>query len=288
VSHSRSQRFLVMPGRMPRRRHALMALLGCFVLGAPLLWSRPASAMPGPGHCGHALIKTAESRLELYFRTRHTGCALAKRVVRQYFRRVPGECSGSGCFISLPSRWRCHVAPGAVTEDDGPVAQCSRKHGYQRILTSRFADRGFEPDRLVRRGSGARSRLPTLNDGERFAVRPATLGGWTFDARQVFGGPSEDPPHGHFAGGSFGTITWTSWTGSAATGEGVVWTDDCEPSCAEGEWLPSPTLVTAYRPRRDTFQRMRFTCDCEEPAVTRARLRLKGDLPPQWEIVRQW
>jgi hypothetical protein len=80
-----------------------MAPLGCLVLGPPLPWNRPADAMPAPRHCDHALIKTAESRLEL-FRTVHTGCALAKRVVRQYFRRVPGECSGSGCFISLPSR----------------------------------------------------------------------------------------------------------------------------------------------------------------------------------------
>jgi hypothetical protein len=358
--------------------------------------------------CGHASVSTTGGRLELYFRTRQTGCVRAKQVVRGYFRRVPGECSGSGCFINLPSRWRCHTAPGAVTEEDGSVAQCSREHGRQRILTSRFADRGFEPDRLLRRGSPARRpkmlfptldygsrfggtvwhgwikphgwsdgddvlrqarwlswdrqravarvsvviagrrgrgrvtltdpgycraahafgylretdrggpwgrggtidlreqceapgsarpslafvrrtpRLPTLNDGERFRVKPATLGGWTFDGRQVFGGRSDDPPHGYFPGGTFGRITWTSWTGHEATGEGVVWTDDCEPSCGEGEWEPAPTYVTAYRPHRGTFQRMRFVCNCEDPVGTRARFRLKGELPPQWEILRQW
>jgi hypothetical protein len=132
------------------------------------------------------------------------------------------------------------------------------------------------------------SRAPTLNDGERFRVKPATLAGWTLDGGQVFGGPSDHPPHGYYPGGTFGRITWTSWTGRSATGEGVVWTDDCEPSCGDGEWQSAPTLVTAYRPRRGTFQRMRFVCSCEEPVGTRARFRLKGELPPQWELVRQW
>ncbi len=395
---------------MPRRRRiALMALLGGLVLGSPFLSSRPAGAAPASRSCGHALVSTVTERVELYFRTRHTACGVAKRVVQQYFHRAPDECVGSGCFITLPSRWRCHAAPGAVSEKDGPVTQCSREHGRQRILTSRFAHRGFEPAWLVRRKIPARPpkmlyptldygsrtggtlwhgwikphrwddgddvaviharwvswssrravarvraviagtrghgtvtlsdpgycraahtygylketdrggpwgrggtidlreqcespgpegrvasivlrphRLPTLNDGRDFRVKPATLAGWTFDGSQVFGGPSDHPPHGYFPGGSVGRINWASWTDHHATGEGVVWTDDCEPSCGNGRWQPSPTLVTAYRPRRGTFQRMRFVCDCDEPVGTRARLRLKGELRPQWEIVRQW
>ncbi|MBS1862881.1 MAG: hypothetical protein JSS68_14350 [Actinobacteria bacterium] len=54
--------------------------------------------------------------------------------------------------------------------------------------------------------------LPTLNDGRDFRVKPATLSGWTFDGSQVFGGPSDNPPHGYYPGGSVGRITWKSWT----------------------------------------------------------------------------
>jgi hypothetical protein len=153
--------------KRPTSRCTIAAALACLFVGALFLANGSAGAMPATRGCGHAEVSTATGRLELYFRTRHTGCMRARQVVRGYFRRVPEECSGSGCFITLPSRWRCHTAPGAVTEADGTVAQCSRDHGRLRILTSRFAYRGFEPGRLVRRESGAdhlpRMLYPTLS-----------------------------------------------------------------------------------------------------------------------------
>jgi hypothetical protein len=130
--------------------------------------------------------------------------------------------------------------------------------------------------------------LPTLNDGERFRVQPPTLSGWTFDGSQILGGPSDDLPVGYYPGGSFGRIEWTAWTPAYARGEGIVWTDDCEPSCGNGHWSGTATMVLAYRARRGTFQRMRFECNCEEPVGTRARFRLAGKFPPQWKIVGEW
>lgn len=85
----------------------------------------------------------------LYFRVRgRVGCGLATRVVKRYFARaaISGECEGSGCFISLPGRCRCHTAPRAITESTGNVTNCARHRGRDSIVTSLYPDRGFQPD----------------------------------------------------------------------------------------------------------------------------------------------
>jgi hypothetical protein len=394
----------------PTPRCTIAAALACLFVGALLLTGGSAGAMPATRGCGHAEVATATGRLELYFRTRHTGCVRAKQVVRGYFRRVARECSGSGCFITLPSRWRCHTAPGAVTEADGPGAQCSREHGRRRILTSRFADKGFEPDRLVRRGSAdhtPKMLFPTLDygsrtggtiwhvwikphgwsDGDDVIIRQARWLSWNREravarVRVVIGGSRgrgkvnlSDPgycPAAH----AFGYLRETDRGGPWGQGGTIDLRGQCEASGTarrsvaslrrplrlahferrggrfevkpatlggldlrrpagarrperssapwlpprrdlrqdrldlidrprgdrgrgrldrrlrtilwEGEWQSSPTYVIAYRPRRGTFQRMRFVCDREDPVGTRARLRLRGKPPPQWEILRQW
>lgn len=104
----------------------------------------PAAAVARDRSCAPASVMTAAGPLKLYFRTRRTPCGTARRVIRAYFARTPAQCVGAGCFISLPSGWRCHTAPGAVTERDGSVADCSSDGGARRILTSRFRSRGFE------------------------------------------------------------------------------------------------------------------------------------------------
>lgn len=131
-------------------------------------------------------------------------------------------------------------------------------------------------------------RLPRLDTGSRRTVKPPTMAGWTFDGSQVFGGPSDRLPHGYEPGGSLGRIDWVSWTHRQAVGEGVVWTDDCEPSCAEGTWHGYPTRVVAFRVRRGFFQRMHFVCICDEPRGTHAALRYRSHFPPEWRITREW
>lgn len=285
------------------RRAGLMALLGCLFLGSPLLVTRLASAASAPAGPPKMLYPTIDY-----------GSPSGGTIWHGWIR--PRRWNDGDDVAVVHARWLSWNRQRAVARVRVVIAG---RHGRGRVVLSdpgycraahtfgylRETDRGgpwggggtVELSEQCEAPGAARpslvtlrrtSRLPTLNDGEDFRVKPATLAGWTFDGSQVFGGPSDNPPHGYYPGGSLGRITWTSWTHHHATGEGVVWTDDCEPSCGNGRWQPAPTYVTAYRPRRGTFQRMRFTCACEDPTGTRARFRLKGELPPQWEIVRQW
>lgn len=177
----------------------LVALGGVLVcLAASAVW--PTSAVASRS-CGHRKVQTKIGPMRLYFRVQGpVRCAEARATIRRYFRQPGSECLGSGCFIHLPSGWNCISSPGEVTAHEGSVTRCSRHHGLERISTSRFPHRGFEiGSARTSRLSAAllSSRLPTLNDGERFRVRPPTMNRWTFDGSQVFGGPSDHPPHGH-------------------------------------------------------------------------------------------
>jgi hypothetical protein len=48
------------------------------------------------------------------------------------------------------------------------------------------------------------------------------------------------------AGGSLFVrqVTWSIWTSSVARGRGVVWVNDCSPSCAQGSYSESTAMLT--------------------------------------------
>jgi hypothetical protein len=48
------------------------------------------------------------------------------------------------------------------------------------------------------------------------------------------------------AGGSLlvRQVTWSTWQHGAAHGRGVVWVNDCSPSCAQGSYTKSPATLT--------------------------------------------
>lgn len=54
------------------------------------------------------------------------------------------------------------------------------------------------------------------------------------------------------AGGSFLVrgLRWASWTQNAAIGEGIKWTDNCVPTCAQGRYAKVPAEMTLSRVRR--------------------------------------
>lgn len=172
--------------------------------------------------------------MKLYFRVRGSvRCRAAKRVVRSYFHQPTSACVGSGCFIHLSSGWNCHAAPGAVTEHQGSVAACARKHGRERIATSRFSDRGFELIGLARTLSAGSSRtyFPQGQSPSDPVFRPRVLavaGEGSFVVQKMH---------------------WRSWGARTAHGRGIGAQDDCVPSCAEGTFHRAPAKVRLWRPR---------------------------------------
>ena len=124
--------------------------------------------------------------------------------------------------------------------------------------------------------------LPRLEWGSGDAVRPATFSGWSGDGSLILGGPSSKPPLPNEAGGSVGHITWTVWNQQVALGKGVVWYNDCEPSCGFGHWHSEPpTRIKAYRVRSGQFTRLRLTLGeggRRHPYV----FGLKSPYPPEW------
>lgn len=133
--------------------------------------------------------------------------------------------------------------------------------------------------------TAAAKPFPKLANGYEFAVKPKTVSGWTGNGSQVLGGQSEDPPVGYEPGGSFGAIAWQLWTQRRARGEGVLWRNDCDPSCGAGSWHGEPMRVSAFRARKGHFTRMRLTCACKGPSVPYMVLAYRGSLPPQWRVV---
>ena len=83
-------------------------------------------------------------------------------------------------------------------------------------------------------GSAAASALPGVLTETRkandFSVRPPVIG-YTGDGTGYFGGNTESPK-------PFGRLHWTKWNNREASGTGSAWLNDCDPSCAEGDFFP--------------------------------------------------
>jgi hypothetical protein len=80
-------------------------------------------------------------------------------------------------------------------------------------------------------------------------VRPATIS-YTGDGTGIVGG---------FDGTSVrhpGHLRWLSYTRRDARARGLLWLDDCEPSCAAGAFHATPVRVHAWRARRGVFRRL--------------------------------
>lgn len=131
-------------------------------------------------------------------------------------------------------------------------------------------------------GAGARPALPTLDYGPGFAVRPAVFDGWAADGSVVLGGPSSNPPYGNYPGGSWGHIRWSRWDADRAIGHGVVWHNDCRPSCGNGHWHREPaTRVSVYRVRHGHFTRLVAKVAFAGPR-RRIVFRYIGNFTPAW------
>jgi hypothetical protein len=68
---------------------------------------------------------------------------------------------------------------------------------------------------------------------------------------------------------SFGSLKWSSWTTTAATGSGANWLNNCKPSCAGGKYTAYPVKLAASRPKviagKDVFTRLTVTYTGKKP-----------------------
>jgi hypothetical protein len=118
--------------------------------------------------------------------------------------------------------------------------------------------------------SAALPKVLTQDSSERFAVRPAAIG-YTGDATAILGGSNGSGPRRP------GRLRWTRYTPREGVAKGMNWINDCEPSCAEGDFSSVPVTVHVFSPKRGRFTRltMKFTYDGDE-ITDRRRLRHTG------------
>jgi len=114
---------------IPVRRLPLTALcaLAAAFGGAASVASAATPTGVSASRCGPETVTDAQGPTRMRFVLRgRVSCAVAHRVVRNYYKRAPYEARGSGGFVTLPSGWTCHSEPGAVTAKTGHIAECQR------------------------------------------------------------------------------------------------------------------------------------------------------------------
>jgi hypothetical protein len=74
---------------------------------------------------------------------------------------------------------------------------------------------------------------------------------------------------------SFGSLKWSSWTATGATGSGANWLNNCKPDCAGGTYHGYPVKLQASRPQviggEDVFTRLKVTYTGKKPGFVHRR-----------------
>jgi hypothetical protein len=123
----------------------------------------------------------------------------------------------------------------------------------------------------------AANPLPTLLTGSgenAFAVRPATIN-YTGDGSGVLG---------RFPSKNKGFLRWTSWGPQAAMATGTVWLNDCQPSCAGGQFRAYNVRLTADHVRGAHFTQMTLRYRYNGKAVVDSRTLERIGVTYQWAI----
>jgi hypothetical protein len=96
-------------------------------------------------------------------------------------------------------------------------------------------------------------RLLRMDVSSNFVVRPGTM---SFGCcRQfVIGGPGVSSRA--FRSGRRARIRWTRWAAARSFGVGLLWVDDCVPSCASGTFRPRGVSIQAFSVRDGRFTRL--------------------------------
>ena len=104
--------------------------------------------------------------------------------------------------------------------------------------------------------ASSQPRLLRSDMTSRFAVRPATIS-FGCCRRLVIGGPSVSSVA--FQSGQLGSIRWKSWGSTRAVGNGLLWIDNCVPTCASGIFQPQKVSIQASRVVNGRYTRLLLT-----------------------------
>jgi hypothetical protein len=96
-------------------------------------------------------------------------------------------------------------------------------------------------------------RLLRMDVSSNFAVRPATMS-FGCCAQFVIGGPGVSSTA--FRSGRLGHIRWMHWGSARSAGIGLLWIDNCIPSCASGTFRPRPVSIQASRVENGRYTRL--------------------------------
>lgn len=102
--------------------------------------------------------------------------------------------------------------------------------------------------------AAAAARLPAVLTQLKppFQLRPAVIS-YTGDGTGLVGGRDgrsvRHPGH----------LRWKRYTRRRGIGRGLLWLNDCRPSCAGGRFHSTPVKVRASSPRHGHFRRLRLT-----------------------------
>lgn len=108
-------------------------------------------------------------------------------------------------------------------------------------------------------------KILTQSSTHPFQVRPAVIS-YTGDGTGIVGGPDgTDTRH-------LGRLRWPVYTRRQAYGSGLVWLNDCEPSCAEGDFSGVPVRLHAFAPRGGRFRRLTLSYTYEGQHYTDRRI----------------
>ncbi len=118
------------------------------------------------------------------------------------------------------------------------------------------------PSLSVSHLSAATTREPALlgssspSSSETFRIRPDVLP-LSGDGTAFVGGPGWKA-HGRRIL-SFGRIEWTSFGGAQASGQGLMWLNDCTPDCADGSFQHYPAKIQASSVQKHHYTKLSVT-----------------------------
>jgi hypothetical protein len=101
--------------------------------------------------------------------------------------------------------------------------------------------------------ASSQPRLLRRDASSRFAVRPATMA-FGCCGRLVIGGPAVSGAA--FRSGLPGSIRWKYWGSAQSAGTGLLWIDNCLPSCASGTFRPTRVSLQASRVLNGRYTRL--------------------------------
>lgn len=123
-------------------------------------------------------------------------------------------------------------------------------------------------------------RLLMVDVTSMFVVRPATIS-FGASADEIIGGPGVS--QSQFEAGEMGHIRWSHWTPASAVGHGLMWSNDCFPSCPEGTYHSSPVAIRAHDGFSGRYRRLSYVYRADGHRIhIHARLRRMPGTSDAW------